>query len=156
MAFGIICLIYVIGLAIIAAELFVPGTFLGFVGSGLIITSIVLAFYHHPPLYGISLVFITSIVVPAMMIWWLGKVSLTSSQSVEDGYISTDESLEELLGKEGITLTLLRPTGIAKIGNRRVDVTSEHIAVPKDVTVKVVKVEGNRVIVKPLESDIKS
>jgi len=147
MAFGLICLIYIIGLAILLMELFVPGVILGIVGTAIVISSIVLAFIHHPSGYGLSLIFITLIVVPAAIIWWLRRVSLGESQKVEDGYTSADESLEALLDKEGETVTLLRPCGVAKIAGRRVDVTSENIVIQPNTPIKVVKVEGNRVVV---------
>ena len=157
MAFGLICLIYVVALAILFAELFVPGSFLGFIGTGLLIASIVLAFYYHSPAYGISLVFITSIVVPAMIIWWLRRITLSSSQNVEDGFVSGDESLESLVGKQGISITLLRPSGMAKIENRRVDVTAENVLIPANTPIQVTKVDSNRVIViqigEPIEED---
>ena len=151
MAFGLICLIYIIGLAIIFAELFVPGSFLGFIGAAVMITSMALAFYHHPPLYGLCLVFITLIVVPTMLIWWLHRVSLDSSQNIEEGYTSADESLEALKDKEGVSLTILRPSGMAKIDGRRVDVTTETIVVEANTPIQVVKIEGNRVVVRPIE-----
>ncbi|NUM33492.1 MAG: hypothetical protein HUU50_03045 [Candidatus Brocadiae bacterium] len=147
MAFGLICLIFVAGLAILFIELFVPGAILGFIGAAILISSIVLAFLHHPPAYGLVLIVITLIVVPSAIIWWLRKVSLGESQKVEDGYTSADETLEALLGKEGETITLLRPCGLAKIAGRRVDVTAENLVIQPNTPIKVVKVEGNRVVV---------
>lgn len=150
MPFGIICLIFVTGLALLFAELFVPGAVIGILGTVAVVAGVVLAFMHHPPIYGFSLVFITMIVVPVGIVWWLRQISLSSSQNIEDGYTSADESLDQLIGKEGVTLTLLRPSGMAKIDGKRVDVTSENIVIQKDIKIKVVKVESNRVIVCPL------
>lgn len=150
MAFGLICLIYVIGLVLIFAELFLPGAFLGFIGTAVLVSSIVLSFYHHPenPAYGILLIFISLIVIPITVIWWLRKVSLGEAQKVEDGYTSADESLESLVNQEGMTVTILRPSGIATIGGRRIDVTAENAHVPAKTPIQVVKIEGNRVLVR--------
>ncbi len=147
MAFGLICLIYVLGLALLSIELFVPGGILGFIGTAILISAIVLAFMYHPAGYGLVLIAITLIIVPAAIIWWLRRVSLDESQKVEDGYTSADDTLEELLGKEGETITLLRPCGVAKIAGRRVDVTAENLVIQANTPIKVVKVEGNRVVV---------
>ena len=151
MAFGLLCLAYIIGILLIIVELFVPGGILGFIGSAVVITSIVFTFIHHPPLYGVSLVFLTLIIIPCLLIWWLRKISLNSSQNLEDGYLSTDETLEELIGQEGKSLTILRPTGTAKIANRRVDVTTENTVVPANTAIKVIKVVGYKVIVKVID-----
>jgi membrane-bound ClpP family serine protease len=54
---------------------------------------------------------------------------------------------EDLLGCEGVTISQLRPAGKAKIGERLTDVVTEGDLIPKDARVKVVKVEGTRVVV---------
>ena len=149
--FALICLIYIIGLAFVFAELFIPGGIVGILGFIAMIGSIVTAFWYYPPVYGLSLTFITLIIVPILVIWYLRKISLPISQNVEDGYSISDESLEELIGKKGVTVTLLRPVGIAKIDNRRIDVTSENIAIEANTSIQVVKVEGNRVFVKQIK-----
>ena len=148
MAFGLLCLAYILGILLIIIELFVPGGILGFIGSAIVITTIAFTFIHHPPIYGVSLIFLTLIIVPCLLIWWLRKISLNSSQNLEDGYSSTDETLEDLIGQEGKSLTILRPTGTAKFGTRRVDVTTENTVVPADTPIKVIKVAGYKVIVK--------
>jgi membrane-bound serine protease (ClpP class) len=53
-----------------------------------------------------------------------------------------------LLGKQGMTHTTLRPSGIAMIEGRRVDVVTEGVVLDAGVPVEVVKVEGNRVVVR--------
>lgn len=150
---GLICLIYLAGLALLFVEMFVPGSFLGVLGTGVVIASIFLSFWHHPqdPIFGVALVFVSLIVLPAMFIWVMKRITLHDAQNLEEGYSSADETLEDLLGQEGIAVTPLRPSGIAKIGKRRVDVTTENIMLDKDVPVKVVKVEGYRVIVKAID-----
>ncbi len=150
MPFPVICLIYVAGVALLFAELFVPGGVIGFLGTAVLVTSIVFAFRDHPPLFGVALSAISLVMIPSMIVWGLRRISLDASQNVEDGYTSVEEGLDELLGKEGETVTVLRPSGIAKIEGRRVDVTSENMAVEKNVAVKVVRVEGNQVIVRPI------
>jgi membrane-bound serine protease (ClpP class) len=152
MAFSVICLIYVVGLTIIIADLFLPGSFLSVIGSGVLLASIILAFYHHEPIFGLSLVFISCILIPLMFLWWLKQISLNASFKLEDGYIAVDTKLEDLMGQEGITVTVLRPIGIAKIGEKRVDVTSENTMVPQNTRVKVIKVEGNRIVVEPIQN----
>ena len=58
----------------------------------------------------------------------------------------------ELLGTTGTALTDLRPAGVARFGQDRVDVVSEGDFVPVGSTLKVLRVEGSRVTVRKVES----
>lgn len=57
----------------------------------------------------------------------------------------------DLLGREGITETALRPTGQVRLGTKRIEVESLGGFIEKGVPVKVVEVEGRRVVVKELK-----
>ncbi len=60
---------------------------------------------------------------------------------------ATEEGLGTLVGRQGVAQSPLRPSGIASFGERRVDVVTrgEHLAA--GAIVRVLRVEGNRVIV---------
>ncbi|HYG77136.1 MAG TPA: NfeD family protein [Planctomycetota bacterium] len=58
--------------------------------------------------------------------------------------------LTELVGKEGVTLTTLRPGGAAMIGQQRVDVVTQGKFVDPNTPVRVIQVEGSRVVVEPI------
>jgi membrane-bound serine protease (ClpP class) len=61
----------------------------------------------------------------------------------------TDEvALATLVGKEGVAQSHLRPVGVALIEGRRVDVVTEGGMIDPGARVRVVAVEGNRVIVR--------
>jgi membrane-bound serine protease (ClpP class) len=55
----------------------------------------------------------------------------------------------DLAGKEGLASTVLRPSGIAEIAGRRVDVVAEGRFIEAGERIRVIKVEGNRVVVEP-------
>lgn len=59
--------------------------------------------------------------------------------------------LNRFLGAEGVATSYLRPSGIAKIADERVDVITEGDFVEKGTKIKVIKVTANRVIVAPIE-----
>lgn len=61
------------------------------------------------------------------------------------------ERLEPLEGAIGTAITDLRPAGTARFGERRVDVVAEGEFIPKGSTVRVVLVEGARVVVRKEE-----
>lgn len=148
MELAFICLIYLAGLVLLFLELFTPGAFLGFIGTSMLIAGIVLAFVYHPPVWGICFLAVAMVVVPTVMIWVLKQITLNSSQNLEDGFTSTDDKFDDLIGREGITVTPLRPSGIAAIGGRRIDVTAETVMLEMDTPIKIVKVEGSRIVVR--------
>jgi len=59
----------------------------------------------------------------------------------------------ELMGRTGIVLSDLRPSGSARFGSERVDVISEGAWVPKGTEIKVVEVRGSRVVVRPVDDE---
>ena len=63
------------------------------------------------------------------------------------GYTSAD-TVEELLGRTGLALTPLRPSGAAEIDGERVDVIATGEFIPSGTPVKVVRVRGSRVEVR--------
>jgi membrane-bound serine protease (ClpP class) len=65
----------------------------------------------------------------------------------ESEFESTDPG-DGLVGQEGIATSLLGFAGMARIGGRRVDVITEGEFIPAGVAIRVVEVDGNRVVVK--------
>jgi hypothetical protein len=59
--------------------------------------------------------------------------------------------LDYLVGKRGVAVTQLTPSGKARFGDARVDVISEGDVIPPGADVVVVEVRGNEVLVRPLE-----
>lgn len=82
----------------------------------------------------------------------LAKVTLKNRSTRESGYESqTDKS--DYIGKNGTTLTPLRPAGTVRIDKKRVDAVSRGDYIDKDVPVRVIEAEGMRVVVESIESD---
>ena len=63
----------------------------------------------------------------------------------EQGFMVS--ALEGYLGKYGKALTILRPAGRALFGEEILDVVTEGDFIEKDKAIKVIKVEGNRIVV---------
>lgn len=65
-----------------------------------------------------------------------------------EGYVAhTAGRYEGLTGRHGVTVTMLRPAGIAEIDGRRLDVVSSGDMIARDTPVRVIAVEGSRVVV---------
>ncbi|MBO8136718.1 MAG: hypothetical protein H0Z40_01055 [Desulfotomaculum sp.] len=78
------------------------------------------------------------------------KLTLGDRQNKDLGYHTYRPELQELQGKKGIAVTKLRPAGTAEIDGKRVDVVSEGGYIPPGSELKVVRVEGTKVMVKKL------
>jgi membrane-bound serine protease (ClpP class) len=63
---------------------------------------------------------------------------------------AVDSKAAELEGKEGVTITALRPAGAAEIDGRRLDVVTDGVFVEAGRPVRVVSVEGARIVVAPV------
>ena len=57
-----------------------------------------------------------------------------------------------LLHKEGVAVSPLRPSGTAEIDGQRLSVISDGQMIPQGSRVRVTLVEGNRIVVEPLEA----
>lgn len=60
--------------------------------------------------------------------------------------------MQYFMGREGVTSTPLRPAGIADFDGVRLDVIAEAEFVPAGVRVRIVKAEGNRIVVRRIEA----
>jgi len=78
------------------------------------------------------------------------RLVLDTKESGQEGFRSTRSQLEDLVGKEGVAVTPLRPAGTVLIEEERIDVVTEGAFVERNSRVTVVEVEGNRVVVQPL------
>ena len=86
--------------------------------------------------------------LPSSKLW--KKIILTNTSSTEQGYVSSVD-YSQYLNKEGIVLTELRPSGSVEIDGVPVDVVSEGKFISKGEKVRVVKIEGMRIIVSQIE-----
>ena len=62
-----------------------------------------------------------------------------------------DYAYSEMEGQRGVVLASCRPSGIAEINGKRLDVVAESGFIEKDAEVEVILVEGNRIVVRSKE-----
>lgn len=77
-------------------------------------------------------------------------IILTDEQNKDKGYISSND-LKYLLGKQGLSVTDLRPTGTAVFDGIEFDVISEGKYILKDTKLVIYKVVGSKLIVKAIQ-----
>ena len=80
----------------------------------------------------------------------LRHIILADEERSELGYVAPADR-RHLRGREGVTITPLRPAGAVEIDGERVDVVSEGGYIDAGVTVTVAHVEGVRVVVRVKE-----
>lgn len=154
----ILCFLFGIGLLIV--EVFMPG--FGLPGiSGIILegVSIYLVYLNHGGLaaLGMTLVILAVVAVAvsiALRSASRGRLSkssiiLTASETPEQGYTASTD-MEVFLGKEGVTTTVLRPTGMAEFDGVKLNVVADGEYIPRDTRVRVDHVEGARVVVRKI------
>ncbi len=141
----------VIGTLLLLSEIFLPGMIAGSIGLICLGAGVVLGFREWGSQGGSMLLMGVTVGLIIGFVVWL-RVFPTSSLAkpfVSEGQIG-DIGAErpELVGKQGLTLTPLRPSGTVVIEDRHVDVVTEGDMVEKDVPVRVVSVEGMRIVVR--------
>ncbi len=152
-----VVIMFVIGLILLVAELFVPGGILGVIGGALMVMSIIFAgeSVTHMVL-SIIIAMIIAVVGMVILMKFFGKklhvfnkLVLRDATTSEEGYVSNENRIE-LIGKVGQTLTALRPAGVVEVDNERLDVVSEGTFINAHKQVTIVKVEGSRIVVREI------
>ena len=145
-----VVLLYALGVALVVTELFIPGAVIGLIGLLCVGASIFLAFWQGLYAVGWGLVTLTVVAIPFLAVLWVKVLSrVMAMRHTQKDTTSAQVYLKELVGQEGVALTQLRPSGMARFGDRKVDVVSEGEVIERDVRVTVVEVKSNRVVVRP-------
>ncbi|WP_261129539.1 nodulation protein NfeD [Bacillus sp. Marseille-Q3570] len=149
-------ILFVLGIGLIIAEVFVPGGILGVGGIIAVLVGIVLAGGSLGNiLLSILIALVATIIVSILFLRYFGyngplkKIILFDSTSNDKGYIS-NITKSELIGMTGTTMTPLRPSGTAIIGEDRYDVVTEGSYIGINRPIKIIKTEGSRIIVREI------
>ena len=151
---------FVIGIGLMVLEAFMPGFGLpGISGIILEVVAVALTWMNHGPMAALGMTLIVLSILAIAISMSLrsaanGKLSrsklvLNDTESNEAGYRST-EDLDVFLGKEGVTTTVLRPTGMAEFDGVRLNVVSEGEFIQSGTRVQIVRVEGSRILVRTI------
>jgi membrane-bound serine protease (ClpP class) len=140
-------LLYVLGLGLLFLELFIVS--FGLLAlSGLICTGFGIYLLLTSPAWpgGIVAILLTGLYAYGLFRFWSKRVTISASLAGSD--VTTEESMPaDIVGQEGVTVTILRPAGFASIGDRRLPVVTDGSFVPKGGRVRVIDVSGNRIMV---------
>lgn len=153
-------ILFAAGVALILAEFFVPGAVLGMLGGALLVASGAYGWYTFPDmaLY-IILGECVGAVIGVMAGFYL--VSTTSlgramvmegAQTKESGYSAPGEDAA-LVGSVGSAYSALRPAGAIVVNDRRLDAVSSGSFIETGAKIRVIEVEGHRVVVERADDE---
>ena len=157
MGTGWIITLLVLGVILLFLEIIVPGGILGTVGVILLATGVFMVAdstaqgiaYVCSMLLVLGILIALSFRLPTTNRLWK-RLSLTTTQTKSDGYVAPNQDLECFLGCEGIALSQLRPAGTADFNGNRIDVVTEGGFIAKEARIRVIEVEGTRVVVREI------
>ncbi len=163
-------LLFFLGLVLLGVEIFVTPGFgvLGIAGILSIVISLVLAMTSLPldvsfstgnltsNLLRVSVSMIVSLIIFLVVLSILPKTVMKSPLILNAAITATaeggreGEAIKDAIqsGMTGIAESFLRPAGIARFGDKRIDVASEGDFIEKGSSVEIVRVHGNRVTVR--------
>ena len=160
-------ILFMIGIILIALEIFVTPGFgvLGFSGLAISLFSLVNAMSERlpgswkpisfefstfsEPLFNVIIAFIGSIGMLMLVGKYIPKTTLFSNITLNEtieGNINQNNSI----GSIGYTINDLRPSGTVKFKNKKLDVVTSGEFIPKNTEVKIISIEGSKVIVRKI------
>lgn len=153
---ALILTLFVAGLILVAAEVFLPGAILGIIGGLCFVASVALVFAHHGAAAGLAATFAVVVLGAVGFMLWLylfprsfvgRRIILRRSENISPA----PAVRRDLLGAEGVALTPLRPAGTARLDGKRIDVSTDGEFLAEGEKVVVVAADGMRTVVRRKE-----
>ena len=138
-AVQIFLILVVVGMFLIGAEIFLPGGVIGVIGALALLMAAGMGFVAFGIQGGMLCALIIVILTGVCIVLWVR-------------FKSAAAELVNLTGKEGVALSTLRPSGIAQIEGKRVDVVADGSWIETGKRICVTRVEGSRVLVRETSS----
>lgn len=148
---ALILTLLVLGAILLFLEVLLPGMIAGIIGFVCLMAAVILGYRDYGPQTGSV---ILGVVLAGLVIGGWGWLKFFPESRIAKRFISQGSTGElgvakpELLNGTGVALSQLRPSGIATINGQRVDVVTEGGLIERGTAIKVVAVEGARVVVR--------
>ena len=151
---GVIAFLITVGLLLVIIEWFLPSGATGVLGVCALVIAVVLSYREYGFEIGTEVlggVVVASVVGTVVWLKYFPRVGPGKKLLLETQSGGQPQELSQFLNKEGEALSALRPAGVAQIEGQRVDVVSEVGHIEAGNRVRVVTVEGRRVVVRKIE-----
>ena len=141
---------FLIGMALLIVEIIVPG--FGIFGIGgaisLIVAVVIPAKTFTQALLALMIVLIIIGIFAFLLFRSFNKGKISKTSLVLDDSVSKNtEGALEMLGRKGIVVNDLRPSGFAEFDGKRINVVTSGEFINKGEEVEIIAVEGNKVVV---------
>ncbi|MGQ1910567.1 NfeD family protein [Marinifilum sp. RC60d5] len=83
----------------------------------------------------------------------LGHLALNTVENTEEGYVGVDMAARNMIGKKGLAMSVLRPSGKVIVENQIYDAKSEDGFIDKNTKVEIIRFETGQVYVIKEEDD---
>ncbi len=157
----------VIGLLLVMAELLLPsGGIISVLATAALVGAVLLAFKQSFT-FGLAVLAVTAIGLPIAITLGIRLWSKTpfgrrffleapKPDEVPSAMEEREQRLKELVGRIGVAVTPLRPAGIIELDGLRLDTVTEGLMVDPGTPVRVVRVEGITVVVRPVPGAVQT
>ena len=150
---AIVATLLIVGALLMLAEVFLPGMIAGTIGLMCVGAGVVMSFVYFG--FSAGMVVALGAIVGlgiATVLWFKyfpdSKMGRKITSEGTAGDVDIPDERKALLEQTGVTTCDLRHSGTAKIAGKRVDVVSEGQMIEKDTPIRVVAIEGVRVVVR--------
>lgn len=147
------------GMGLIVLEVFLPGFGLpGITGAMLVCMGTILAAHHFGMLTAVGILLVIIAILAFLISWVLrstAKGSMRSSLFLhqKDDFNDRQQDMQVLVGKTGRTTSVLRPSGIGDFDGVRLNVVTEGEFLESGASIKIIRVDGGRIVVKQMPQD---
>ncbi len=157
-------ILLLLAIALIFLEIFIPsGGVLTVMAAAALVASIIVGF-SRGFMAGTMILFIDVVIIPIVVgvaiKWWphtpFGRMVMIKRPSGEDQVLPNTKAFrlrQTVLGKRGVAITCLLPSGDVRIDGQVYDSVSDGMAIEAGQAVVVVDVRTQRVVVRPLGQD---
>lgn len=147
----LILTLLLVGAILLFLEVLLPGMIAGIIGFVCLMAAVILGYRDFG--YQKGSVILGGVLVGLVIgVWWWLKFFPESRMARKFISKSTTGELgvakPELMHSTGVALSQLRPSGKANINGRRVDVVTEGGLIERGAAIKVIAVEGARIVVR--------
>jgi len=149
-----IAIFILLGLVLIIVEIiFVPGTTVVGIGGFL---SLGYGIFQSYIIYGNTIgtmTLVISLIVSILLFYWAFRNKSWERFSLKNtisGKVNEDFPFKPTVGDKGISISALRPIGKAAFDEHEIEVSSHGGFIAENIEIEVLRIEGSKIIVKPI------
>ena len=157
-------LLLVGGLLLVIVEFLIPSSgILGVLAAISILSAIIMAFNERGAVVGMLFIGITVLSIPILLIGGfkilphtpIGRQLISESPSGDEviSDMATRRNMREMIGWIGRSTSPMLPSGSIEVEGQTLDAVSQGMAIDANMPVKIIDVQGTRIIVRPCREE---